>query len=194
MAPGRRWNDDVERPLDHLILRSARTQQSNHFTQVDGARNLMVKALRALDHGDDERARHYVQVACKLPYDEREQMHHGPWAAHMELYTRITDAVEETEEGDEDWLDASLELMDRVDGIARRQVGTVLNVLAHSYTGLEISASERRRIERAVDAPRSENDLGLEPDADLDAQVAVAWPLLKAAHLFEHLYAEGYAG
>src|SRR5688572_29610945 len=56
-------------PFGDLELASGRTLQPFSIAGQQAASNLLVKASRALDDSDTERARAYVDRAVRLPYD-----------------------------------------------------------------------------------------------------------------------------
>lgn len=110
---------DAEALLAHLTgrgfgdiaLRRNAALRPHSEAWMEGAGNLIDKALAALRRGDPERARGLVDRAVALPYDEFERSHPAAWQAHMALFVAVTDRVE-TGDG-EDWLDAVLEVMRR---------------------------------------------------------------------------------
>ena len=93
----------------------------------EAARNLLHKAQRALDDDDTERARAYVTRAVQLPFDEAEEVPPVAWAAHMLLFTAVTDALEESDEDDTAWLDAALEVLASAGTVGRSAMASVLS-------------------------------------------------------------------
>ncbi|MGC3994526.1 MAG: hypothetical protein QM779_10530 [Propionicimonas sp.] len=108
------------------------------------ADNLLNKAMRVLAD-DRERARAYVERATRLPVGPD-----GPpvaIAAHMMLYSLVTDVVQDSDEDDHDWLDAAIEALAVADETGRCELRDVLEAIDHDYS---IDAAESRRLRAAL--------------------------------------------
>ncbi len=135
-----------------------------------GAENLLVKAMRALRAGDQERATALVRRAVALPFDDHEGARPGAMAAQTLLFGALVDALEDYDEGDERWLDPALTLLGS-DEAARVDLRRALAAIAQDY---DISPAERRRIRAAVadgpEAPELHDELTL-TDAEMQARI-----------------------
>lgn len=160
-------------PFGDLELASGRTLQPFSIAGQRAASNLLVKASRALDNGDSERARAYVDRAVRLPYDRHEESRPAAMEAHMALFCLVTDALEDSEEEDSRWLDAALTVLAAADEAGRRTMRDVLTAIDHDY---HLSRTERASLRSAAAAvpDRPElRDLDLRPDELGDCVVSV---------------------
>lgn len=140
---------DVELASDRALQRYSRAGQ-------DGAQNLVDKVFGALENGDRDRARRYLGIASRLPFDDREGSHPLAWTVHMELFVVITDAVESAEEHDRDWLEAAIALLDSTDGPARVELRHVLATIDHDY---HLDKADRRDLRAAIAGLREQPSL-----------------------------------
>ena len=108
---------------------------------AEAARNLLEKALRALDDGDHDRVAALVDRALALPYDEGEQAVPAAFEAHMMLFTSVVDELELAD--DASWLDAAIAALHRADELAVADFRSILQVVLDEY---DIDRSERRRL------------------------------------------------
>ena len=83
----------ADRPLGDVQLVSGRALQPFSQPLHVGADNLMIKALRAVEQGDRERAQGYIARAARIPFDEFEEQHPGLLSAHMTLFAAVSDAM-----------------------------------------------------------------------------------------------------
>jgi hypothetical protein len=137
----------ADQPFGDVHATSGQTLQPFSIAGQQAATNLLVKAHRALDDGDNNRARRFVDRAVSLPYDEHECAAPVALATHMDLFCLVTDALERSETDDSRWLDAAEEVLDNVDETGRCDMRDVLVAIDHDYS---ISAEEHRRIRAAV--------------------------------------------
>ncbi len=140
---------DAERALPLGNVRDA----SNHLLSpvsrgmAQAAANLLVKARRALDEGDDVRARRFVERALALPFDEHEEQLPGWWEAQMMMYTAVAERLETCADGDTSWLDAAEAVLAVADPRAAPALRESLPSLADDH---DLSARELRRCRRAA--------------------------------------------
>lgn len=137
----------ADRPLGDVELISGRALQPFSFVGQEAATNLLGKAQRALDSGDVDRARRYVEHAARLPFDDHEKVIPAAVAAHMELFSLVTDEAEQAGEHDSRWLDAALTVLADSDESARYEIRDVLVAIEHDYV---LEAAEGSRIRSAV--------------------------------------------
>lgn len=137
----------ADRPFGDLQARSGRTLQAFSFAGQQAAENLLVKAGRALDAHDVDRARSLVDRAVRLPFDEHEGAAPATLAVHLDLFCVITDAAEQADQDDVRWLDAALEVLNTAEQPAVFDLRDVLAAIDHDYT---LSPSNT-----AASAPRS---------------------------------------
>lgn len=165
--------DRADRPFGDVESVSGRVMQPFSIAGQQGAANLLGKARRALNDGDPDRARAFVDRAVRLPYDEHEQAAPVAIAAHMELFCLVTDTLEQAEVDDARWLDAAVHVLAIADEPARCDMRDVLASIDQDYS---LSSPERSRIHSAV-APipdRAElRDLDLSPTELGDQVVSV---------------------
>ena len=95
---------EANRGLGDIPLRSTAALSPISRAQMDAATNLLDKALRALDDGDEDRARRFVERAVALPYDEHEETHPAAMMAHQQLFTP---SPTPSSNGGDEWLDAA---------------------------------------------------------------------------------------
>jgi hypothetical protein len=102
-----------ERPLGGLRDRSNRVLGPVSEGLHAAGDNLLRKAARALSSGDEDRARRYVERAVDLPFDEHERIGPAWFSASMLLFTAISDQLDVTPEGDNSWLTAAEQVLQR---------------------------------------------------------------------------------
>ncbi|UUZ58265.1 hypothetical protein [Nocardioides sp. B-3] len=139
--------EQADRPFGDVESQSGRTLQPFSVASQQGATNLLSKASRALDDGDLNRAKAFIDRAVRLPYDHHELAAPAARAAHMELFCLVTDTLEECEPGDSRWLDAALVVLSTADDAAGFDLRDVLMAIDQDY---ELSSRERSRIRSAV--------------------------------------------
>jgi hypothetical protein len=137
----------ADQPLGDTDLVSGRTLSPFSRAGMQAADNLLIKAERALASGDLERASHFVGRAVALPYDEHEKTAPAAFAVEMMLFTAVTDALEDSPEGDSDWLDAAVEALSGAKGWGRSELRNTLLTARKDYV---VERAESRRIDIAV--------------------------------------------
>jgi hypothetical protein len=137
----------ADRPFGDTQAISGRTLQPFSIAGQEAAENLLLKARRALDNADADRARAFVDRAVGLPFDEHEEAAPVALAAHMDLYCLVTDALEQAETDDSRWLDAAEVVLDIADEAGRCDMRDVLLDIDHDYS---VTHKEHRRIRAAV--------------------------------------------
>ena len=142
-------SERADRPFGDVEARSGRLLQSFSFAGQQAAENLLVKARRALDDHDRDRARALVERAVELPFDEHEGAAPAALAVHMDLFCAVTDALEQAAEDDIRWLDAALTVLTGADQRAACDLRDVLVAIDHDY---RLSRLEHRRIRAAIAA------------------------------------------
>lgn len=139
--------DRANHPFGDVQGVSGRVMQHFSFAGQEAARNLLVKARRALGSEDLDPAGGYVDRAVRLPFDDHEGAAPAALEAHMALFCAVTDAAEQAAEDDQRWLDAALLVLDHADERAACDLRDVLVAIDQDYT---LSAHERRRIRSAI--------------------------------------------
>ncbi len=151
----------ANRGLGDIPLRATAALSPFSQAQMDAATNLLHKALRALDDGDEDRARRFVERAVALPYDEHERMHPAAMMAQQQLFSAVTDALDN---GGEDWLYAATDTFRSAPEQARYTLRDVLKEVLQDY---QLSDGEQRRLRRITqDVPERVElpDLELAPE------------------------------
>ena len=150
---------EANRGLGDIPLRATAALSPFSQAQMDAATNLLNKALRALDDGDEAKARRLVERAVALPYDEHEETHPAAMMAHQQLFGAVVDALEG---GDDEWIDAAAATMASAPEQARCCLRDVLRDVRQDY---EVSDAEQKRLRGLVrDVPERADlrDLELE--------------------------------
>lgn len=133
----------ANRPFGEVEFLSGRTLQRFSFAGQEAAENLLVKARRALDAHELDRARAFADRAARLPFDEHEGASPAALAVHMELFSAVTDALEQAEPHDSRWLDAALAVLSHADEPAACDLRDVLVAIDHDWA---LSPPEHQRI------------------------------------------------
>lgn len=137
----------ADAPFGDAELVSGQTLAPFSRAGLAAADNLLAKADRALTKGDLERARHLVDRAAVLNYDEHEQTAPAAFAAGMMLFNAVTDALEDSRKGDSRWLGAAVEALSSASGWAQSEMRHTLLVVRQDYV---IEPRESRIIRDAV--------------------------------------------
>lgn len=172
--------ETADRPLGDVQLGSNWELSQSSQAMWSGAENLLTKASRALRAGDGDRAAALVNRAVSLPFDDLEGAAPAAIAVHMLLFSSVSDALEETPRGDQRWLDAAIDVLDRVDAAdpARSEMRDVLADVDNDYV---LPPDERRRLRRATqDVPKGPEpadmlDLTADELADRVLAILGAW-------------------
>jgi hypothetical protein len=163
----------ADQPFGDTESVSGRVLQPFSLAGQQAAANLLTKAVRALDDGDDVRARALVDRACRLPYDRHEETHPAASEAQMMLFCLVTDTLEDSYEGDTRWLDAAATSSSVTDEVGRAAIRHVLADVDNDY---ELSRSEHRALRAAIAGlpVRAElHDLRLPPGEIVDVVMSV---------------------
>jgi hypothetical protein len=139
--------EQADRPLGDVQLASGRALAPFSRGMWRGAKNLLVKALRALQAGDADRAAALVARAASLPFDEHEKSAPAALAAHLMLFSLVTDALELSDDSDQRWLDNAMDVLASSDELARQDLRDVLAAVDQDY---ELSLTMHRRLRAAV--------------------------------------------
>ncbi|HEX8497300.1 MAG TPA: hypothetical protein VF661_08910 [Actinomycetales bacterium] len=132
-------------PLGNVREASNRLLSPVSRSMSDAASNLLAKAVRALESGDDAHARRFVERALALPFDEHEELLPGWWEAHMFIYTSVAERLETCAAGDTSWLDVAEVVLDGADPRAAAALRESMPSLAEDH---DLSPSELRRCRR----------------------------------------------
>lgn len=189
-----RFLDDQPRALDHVVRNSGGMRNELSWAALEGAENLLEKAVRAVRAGDEGRATALIERACRMPWDDGHEMFPGPWAAHMMLFVAITDALEVSGEDEEHWLDAALPLLDGEPVVHRQVAGTLWEVTRGGELAFgEPTPHELSRIRAAIDEQPLEVDLGLTAESDVAARADMVRATLDAFIAYDDAFmsAEG---
>ena len=154
----RHMEQEANRGLGDIPLRATAALAPFSRAEMDAAKNLLDKALRALDDGDEARARRFVDRAIALPYDEHEQVHPAAMTAQQQLFVAVTDAIEN---GGDEWLDAVIDTFASAPEEARYCLRDVLTSVLQDY---ELTDGDQRRLRRLIREVPERAEL---PDLDL---------------------------
>jgi hypothetical protein len=177
---------EADRGLGDIPMRATAALSPFSWSQMEAAQNLLDKALRALDEGDEPRARRFVERAVALPFDEHEQVHPGPMTAHQQLFEAVTDAFDN---GGDEWLSAAIDTFASAPEEARYCLRDVLTAVLQDY---DLSDGDRRRLRGLIrDVPERDElaKLDLKPEEMATAVLEV----LQAAIRYVDAYEESFA-
>lgn len=182
----RLMEQQADRGLGGIPLRATAALAPFSRAQMDAATNLLDKALRALDDGDEARALRLVERAVALPYDEHEQVHPAAMMAHQRLFVAVTDALEN---GGDEWLDAVIDTFASAPEEGRYCLRDVLTAVLQDY---ELSDGEQRRLRRLIRDVPQRAEL---PDLDLppEQMATVVLDVLEGVIHFVDAYEESIA-
>jgi hypothetical protein len=177
---------EANRGLGDIPLRSTAALAPISMAQMDAATNLLHKALRALDDGDEDRARRFVERAVALPYDEHERMHPAAMMAQQQLFSAVTDALDN---GGDEWLDAAAGTFVTAPEQGRFTLRDVLKEVRQDY---QLSDREERRLRRITqDVPERAElpDLELAPEQLAPAVLQVLESVIQFVDGYEEVIA-----
>ena len=121
-------------------------EQDASLAGMAAAGNLVRKVVEALARGDEDRARRLAAQAAARPFDEREEIWPGPWAAHYALFELVTNMVEDWPEDDHAWVGALAGLMGEVSGRQLDELRHLAAVLDQDAWLLGVDDSEASRL------------------------------------------------
>ncbi len=164
-----------------LARQSGRMLNAQSLAQIDGAENLLNKAIRALAAGEAERVEHLIQRAAQLPYDEHEEGSPGVRAASMLVYRHLSDQLEASEYDDTTWLDVVLEVHTGLDPLGQAEVASVVHGFVLQQAFFAVSSAEKQRIVKAFGDAPLEAELGDMPDATVEQRRRIIRSLVATA-------------
>lgn len=172
-----------------LARQSGRMLNELSFAQIAGAENLLTKAIRAFASGDADRAEQLIQRAAQMAYDAREAGSPGVRAATLMVYSLISDQFEACAVDDMSWLDVAIDVHPSLDPTGRAQVASVVHGFVLQGEFFDVSAVEKRRIERAFGDAPLEPELGDGPNSTLEQRHDIIRSLVMAALALSNAYA-----
>ncbi|HWC22045.1 MAG TPA: hypothetical protein VG502_07065 [Flexivirga sp.] len=137
----------ADRGFGDIEHRKHAALQDQSLAMHEAARNLLHKAVAALEVADTDKALTYVRKAERLPYDDYGGASPLSLAAHMYALESVLDVFEA---GDEVWLDAAEVLHDETKTrtpLALADFRHVLTVVQHDY---ETSPGEDRQLRSLI--------------------------------------------
>jgi hypothetical protein len=175
-----------DRPLGGVLLTSHDLVASVSQGQQEAAENLLGKAVRAALADDVDRARRLVERAVALGRDEHEEIGAAWWAAEMLAFNAVSDALEESADGDSGWLDAAETVAAEVDPAGAAAWLGALATLGHPRGVEPVSHREARRCRAAAGEVTPETWAESEP-VDAADQVEAVLAVVRAVGRFEQL-------
>lgn len=169
------FDAELRGPLGALKDRSYRLEGRAEDAIESAARNLLAKAVRALQQDDEPRACRLVERAFALPRMEGQVDEPSLMEAHMLLYLELVQQARASAEGDERWLDRVEALLEELPEPANSEVRRALDGVLEA----DATPSEARRIRRLV-KPGSSDDPVLGELADRRERVAGTLGMLRA--------------
>lgn len=177
-----------------LAVRSGRMLNALSHAQVTGAENLLTKAMRALDAGEAQRSEQLIRRAAQMPYDAREEWSPGVHAAVMLVYNIISDEFEDSEHDDMTWLDVVIDVYSDLDPTAQSEVASEVHGFVLQKGLFDVTAAEKRRIQRAFGDAPLEAELGDLPNATVEQRQDIIRSLTMAAMALDDAYAAAAEG
>ena len=177
---------EANRGLGDIPLRSTAALAPISQAQMDAATNLLHKALRALDDGDEDRARRFVERAVALPYDEHERMHPAAMMAQQQLFSAVTDALDN---GGDEWLDAVIGTFASAPEQGRFTLRDVLKLVVQDYQLTDPEERPLRRITQDVPERTELPDLELPPEQLAPAVLEVLESVIQFVDGYEEVIA-----
>lgn len=174
--------------LGRLEYTSDRLRGTMSSAMIDGAYNLLDKALRALEARDVERAERFVTRAASMPWDDHEEDFPGLMAGIIMVSREVNDALDESSDDDETWLDVALEVLKESNGPGHDQLAATLRLFAAYAEDFDLSPHEERRIRSAVGSSSQDVVHHSGPDTPLDTRIEVLGSLLAMATLYHVRY------
>ncbi|MBT0771956.1 hypothetical protein KIH74_23645 [Kineosporia sp. J2-2] len=159
MVPG---TEHAERHLNITRQASGALLSAESEASQEAAGNLLTKAAARLEAGDEARARHFVERALHLPYDDFEGIHPAVWWLEMEVSSHFSEEVELAPDGDQGWLDrAGVLLAEASDETVAAVIRAALNDVAAEF---HLPRPEALRLSRLT----AGEPFGREPLTELD--------------------------
>ena len=175
---------ESNRGLGDISLRATAALAPLSRAQMTAATNLLDKAVRALDDGDEARARRFVERAVALPFDEHERVHPAAMMVHQRLFVAVTEALED---GGDGWLGAAVDTFASGSEEARYCLRDILMSVMQDY---ELTVGEERRVRRLIsDVPERAElyDLDLAPPEMAATILAVLEGIIHYVDAYEEL-------
>lgn len=191
MSTQDRWLRDRDEGFDKIAAASGRFRNQMSRALFDGAHNLLDKAIIALEQDDPERAARFISRAASMPWDDNEESFPGFVATSVLLYTELTDALEDGDPGDEEWLDTALEVLEHAEGIGRDVLASMLNGFDLHEGTYELTARERRRIHAAVGSAPLDLLYDVSPDTPVDERIAMITSVMTTTLAYHRSYFHG---
>ena len=172
--------DELDRPLGAARLASNHANREISVATSQAADNLLAKAVRRLERGEDQEARAFVDRALGLPYDDYEGWSPAAWSAHMMLFLSISDDLGSCPAGDPSWLDRAEVVLDAATPAAATELRACLRAILDADT---LTAAETRRLKALTrGVPLDADPLTGVPDAPEARAAAVLGVLAAVLH------------
>jgi hypothetical protein len=166
---------EFERPFGRAELISSMEAFTRSRATDEALRNLLLKALRNLQSGDEARATAFIERAIRYAPVEADNIWPAWDAAHQLLFDEVTDAFEASDVEDDGWLDRALAVLEGSGAIAREEMLIVLRDVPLEY---ELTASEERRIEQIVGHRNAVTDSRAVPTDEAEVATIIRETLL----------------
>ena len=175
--------DDARAALAGTRIASGLLHLEDAEAGLDAAGHLLHKAAARLEEGDETSARHFVERALHLPYDEHEDIQPALSWLQLEMSNRLSEEVELSADGDTGWLDRARTLLSEVSGPAAAVVSGALHDARSQFT---LSADEQRRLAALIDGAEFDTEplSHVRGESVTDAAMAVLRALNRQAELF----------
>lgn len=183
-----RWMRDKDKGLGRIAATSGRFRNRMSSALLDGARNLLDKAMIALEQDDPERAARFITRAASMPWDDHEELFPGVMGASMLMYTEVEEALQGSDEGDEEWLDAALAVLEQAEGIGRDALASTVNGFEIQEDVFDLSARERRRIRSAVGSAPLDLLSDMSPDTPVDERITTIESVVRTSLAYHRAY------
>jgi hypothetical protein len=164
--PFAHFEAELRAPLGEARRGSMRVERSAEQRLEEAARNLLSKALRGLEAGDEAKARRFAERALDLDRLEDQDEHPATMEVHLLLYMELVRQIHDAEDGDEAWLDHAEQVLVGLDEPASGELRRALDAMLEA----DASPHEARRIRRLATRGAAETSV-LDAIADRDERI-----------------------
>lgn len=171
-----------------LARHAGRDANRRSSIRVQGAENLLKKAVRAIGAGDEDMAQRLIGRAAAMPWDEHEEGSPGIRGGCMLVYRAVVDRFEDSGRDDSLWLDVALEVLAGAEAWGRADLASVLHGIVIQTAFFDPTREEIRRIREAAGSAPLDADLGDGPDATVEHRSEVIESICRVVLSLEQGY------
>ncbi|MCE1178320.1 MAG: hypothetical protein LWW86_04730 [Micrococcales bacterium] len=148
------FDDDYrDAGLESVLAASEDLNDRLNKGRYEGARNVISKAITALESGDQERADRMIRLAAKQPWTEGFGEFPGIAEAGWALFQELMDAIEASAQDTSSWLDDAFAVLSTATGPSRYELTANLSVLGQAPETFDVTPHEARQLRRRIKEP-----------------------------------------